>query len=183
MAKIETTSLLNDLKKRTEFCIKEAKKLLKQKEEALNNRPNPETWSAAQCLDHLKQYGNYYLDHMETQMAKAQNGPDAFFGPGFIGNMFAKSMIHSPKMTKMQSPADKVPSASNFDKSVVNTFIDQQKQYLDIIKLAESKNLNKIKVPITISKWVKLKLGDTLRVTVYHNERHVIQAVNAIKNN
>ena len=39
MAKIETTILLSELKVKTEFCIKEAKKFLKQNEVKLNNRP------------------------------------------------------------------------------------------------------------------------------------------------
>ena len=85
-------------------------------------------------------------------------------------------------MTKMQSPGDKVPSKSSYDKSIINDFIDQQKEFLDLLKKSENINLNKPKIRISISKFVKLKLGDALRVNIYHNERHVIQALNAIKN-
>ena len=37
-------------------------------------------------------------------------------------------------------------------------------------------DLNKTKTAISISKLIKLKIGDTFRVVVYHNERHLIQA-------
>jgi hypothetical protein len=36
-----------------------------------------------------------------------------------------------------------------------------------------------IKTSISISSFIKLRLGDTLRLVVYHNWRHLIQAKNA----
>ena len=42
-------------------------------------------------------------------------------------------------------------------------------------------NLNKVKTNITISKLIKLKLGDTFRFLTYHNERHIIQALKAVE--
>lgn len=42
--------------------------------------------------------------------------------------------------------------------------------------MARNKDLGKIKTSISISKWIKLKLGDTFRVIIYHNERHIVQA-------
>lgn len=182
MSKVETSVLLNDLKSRTEFCIKEARKLLKVKESRLNDRPNPETWSAAQCLDHLNQYGDFYLPEITKAIKDSDTTPNTYFGPGFIGNMFAKAMLPRPATTKMQAPADKIPSKADLNHEVINTFIDQQKEYLEILKDAESVNLNKIKIKVTISKWVKLKLGDALRVTIFHNQRHVQQAINVLKN-
>ena len=42
-------------------------------------------------------------------------------------------------------------------------------------------DLGKIKIPISIAPFVKIKLGDTLRFIVYHNERHIVQAQNILK--
>jgi hypothetical protein len=183
MAKVETSALITDLKSKTEFCIKEAKRFLKQNEDKLNNRPNPESWSTLQCLDHLNQYGEYYLPELTTAIENSKHSTQPTFSPGFIGNMFAKAMIPHSKTTKMQSPIDKAPTLSKLDKSVLNTFLEQQKQYLEILNLSNTADLNKSKVKVTISKFVKLKLGDALRVTIYHNERHVLQAIKALKNN
>ena len=85
--------------------------------------------------------------------------------------------------SKMQSPVDKAPAKSDLSKDILNTFMDQQKSFLEVLKMAESKNLNKVKIKITISKWIKIKLGDALRVTIYHNERHILQAIKVLKNN
>ena len=168
---------------RTEFCIKEAKKLLKQKEEVLNKKANPETWSKLQCIDHLNQFGAFYLNEIREAIDQNTNSSTSVFTPGFMGNIYAKAMKHSPKMTKMQSPPNMAPAKGNLSKEVINKFIDQQKEYLDIIKLAKNKNLNKPKLEVTISKFLKIKLGDVLRINIYHNERHIIQAINtSIKN-
>lgn len=72
------------------------------------------------------------------------------------------------------------PFEKNLDQSVIDKFIKQQKELLDLLKLAESKNLTKIRTRISISKWIKLRLGDTFRVVIYHNFRHIKQAEKAI---
>tara|TARA_R110002050_G_scaffold300621_1_gene470994 strand:- start:18728 stop:19279 length:552 start_codon:yes stop_codon:yes gene_type:complete len=183
MAKIDTSVLLNDLKTKTEFCIKEAKRLVKQREEKLNDHPNPETWSALQCIDHLNKYGDYYLPELNAAMNDSSLPPSSHFSPGFVGNIFAKAMHPTVGKSKMQSPVDKAPAKSDLSKDILNTFMDQQKSFLEVLKMAESKNLNKVKIKITISKWIKIKLGDALRVTIYHNERHILQAIKVLKNN
>lgn len=50
---------------------------------------------------------------------------------------------------------------------------------LEILKNATSVNLNKTKTGISIAPWIKIKLGDTLRVVILHNQRHMEQALNA----
>ncbi len=41
--------------------------------------------------------------------------------------------------------------------------------------------MNVIKIPLSITRLVKLKLGDTFRFLVAHEQRHFVQARNAIK--
>jgi hypothetical protein len=42
-------------------------------------------------------------------------------------------------------------------------------------------NLNKAKVPISIAKFIRLKLGDVFNFLIAHNHRHVLQAERALK--
>jgi len=41
---------------------------------------------------------------------------------------------------------------------------------------AKAINLVKAKTPVSLTRLLKLRLGDTLRFLVYHIERHVLQA-------
>ncbi len=49
-----------------------------------------------------------------------------------------------------------------------------------IIESAEKVNLRKVRIPISISQIIRLRLGDALLFVVYHNERHVQQALNTL---
>ena len=177
---MERSHLLADLKKRTEFCIKQAKRLLKLNENRINERPSNSAWNALQCLDHLNQYGRFYIPEIKMRMDSSKSIHSSKFSSGFIGNTFAKSMLPKVKLTKMQAPKNMEPN-NNLTKETINTFIEQQKEYLHLLQIAEQKDLNKIKVNITLSKWIRIKLGDAFRVTIYHNERHILQACKAAK--
>ena len=55
-----------------------------------------------------------------------------------------------------------------------------QTELLSIIESAEEVNLRKVKVPISISKIIRFRLGDALLFVAYHNERHMQQALNVM---
>ncbi|WP_353959979.1 hypothetical protein [Chryseobacterium tructae] len=74
------------------------------------------------------------------------------------------------------------PIHSQLNKGVVNEFIQQQQQLLDLLEKAKHINLEKTKTAISISKLITLKLGDTFRFVIYHNQRHIVQAEKVIKN-
>jgi hypothetical protein len=64
----------------------------------------------------------------------------------------------------------------------IETFEKDQLHLLTILTQAEEVNLRKIKVPLSISKIIRLRLGDALQFVIYHNERHMQQALNIIEN-
>jgi hypothetical protein len=59
---------------------------------------------------------------------------------------------------------------------VVSEFIRQQEHLLQLIRISRKRDLNKIKIPISLTKYIRINLGDTLRFIVAHNERHMRQA-------
>lgn len=90
-------------------------------------------------------------------------------------------MLPKEKLNKMKTIKSMNPVGSNLDKSVLDKFINQQKTLLELLKQAKKVNLTKTKTGISISKWIKLRLGDTFRVVIYHNLRHMIQAEKVVK--
>jgi len=73
------------------------------------------------------------------------------------------------------------PNNSQLDASVLDTFLYQQQQLIKLLDQCENINLTKTKTAISISKLIKLRLGDTLRVVIYHNWRHVVQAKKVVE--
>lgn len=186
--KISTEKLIADLIERTRQNLNQAEEFNAQPEKTLNWKPAPESWSALECLAHLNLYGNFYLPEIQRRINSAAKPAEENFKSGWLGNYFAKMMLPREKLNKMKTFKDKDSNDRQLNKKTLIEFIDQQKQLLDLLHQARGVSLNKTRTSISISKWIKLKLGDTLRVVIYHNQRHLVQASKAtaqyfVKNN
>jgi hypothetical protein len=62
----------------------------------------------------------------------------------------------------------------------VANFIQHQKELIGIVQKAANVSLRKVRIPISISKLIRLRLGDALMFVIYHNERHVQQVLSVI---
>jgi len=77
---------------------------------------------------------------------------------------------------KHKALKDYIPAPTLDAHAVVAEFIQQQEALLSYLKQAQHTDLNAVKIPISIFKWLKLKLGDVLQFLIAHNERHLVQA-------
>ncbi|WP_025666369.1 DinB family protein [Aquimarina megaterium] len=173
--KIVSKELLQDLVERTRKNINEAEKYNQLPIEKLNWRNTPESWSILECLEHLNLYGDFYLPEIENRMLTSKRKNVPVFTSGLLGNYFAKMMLPREKLNTMKTFKDKDPINSDLDKRCIDRFIAQQHKTLELLDMARNKDLSKIKTSISISKWITLKLGDTFRVLIYHNQRHIAQ--------
>lgn len=178
--KIRTEELIFDLVERTKYNLSKAERFKSVPIEKLNSRPSAESWSALECLEHLNLYGDFYLPKIRNRINNSKYPPEEFFYSGLLGNYFSKSMLPKEKLKKMKTFKDKDPIGSQLDLSTLNRFLEQQKTLMELLELSKNVSLNKTKTAISISRFIKLKLGDTFRVLVYHNQRHLIQAQNAL---
>lgn len=179
--KIKSTQLLKELTANTENHIKRVSAFLEMPDDKLNQRDGPKSWSVLECIEHLNRYGDYYIPTMRERMEANSKPADELFKSGMLGNYFANTMLPKAKMKKMPTFKDKNPLGSSLDKSTIRRYNQQQLDMLGLLETAEHKNLNSIKIPITISRFIKFKLGDTFRFLIYHNERHIQQAERVIK--
>lgn len=173
---MDTNTLIDELIELTNQHIEEANGFKKLSDEKLNSKPSQTSWSILECLEHLNLYGDFYIPEINSRMNNSSAKSSKKFKPGLLGNYFAKSMLPKEKLNTMKTFKNMNPNGSNLDSSIIDRFLKQQYELLEILKKAESKNLNKIKTSISISNLIKLKLGDTLRVVIYHNKRHIVQA-------
>lgn len=173
---ILTEDLIKELVIRVEKHLAFGEMLLLKTDTELNKRLTNESWSVLECLAHLNLYGNFYLPEIKHQIQKSNTKNELVFKSGLLGNYFAKSMLPKEKLNKIKAFKSMNPIHSSLSKTTVANFIDQQKQLLTLLTEAQNVNLNKVKISISIAKFIKLKLGDTFRFVIYHNERHVLQA-------
>jgi hypothetical protein len=121
-------------------------------------------------------YGYFYLPEIQNRITASGFESSLFFKSGLLGNYFANILKPHEKLNKMKTLKDKNPIGSNLDRKVLSVFMQQQLETLALLEQAKSVSLSKTKTGISIAKWLKLKLGDTFRVVMYHNERHLAQA-------
>ena len=185
---MQTEVLLTDLMNRTQQLIREAESLKEKPEDFLNRKPGPESWSVLECLEHLNRYGRFYLPEIGRRIGERSSSSspsvplqrgrkEAVFKSGWLGNYFANSMLPKEKLNKMKTFKSMNPINSKLDKQVITEFLEQQREMLRLLTESRKVSLNKTRTDISISKLIKLKLGDTFRFVIYHNERHMAQAL------
>ncbi|MEM1326445.1 MAG: DinB family protein [Bacteroidota bacterium] len=180
---MQAVQLIDDLVERTKDNLNRAQLLKTQPESTLNYKPKAECWSALECLEHLNRYSDFYVPEMRQRMKASTATAADTFTSGWLGDKLAKSLLPQSQggAQKMNSPKKMNPKGSQLDKSVVDTFIRYQYGLLDLLKEARQKNLSTIKTGITLTQLIKLRLGDTFRVVIYHTQRHLGQAERAVK--
>lgn len=172
---MQSDKLIQALQQVTEANIIDAQMFKLLSLDQLNQREGDASWSVLECIEHLNRYGDFYIPEIENKLKGFEHLAKADkFSSGPIGNYFAKSML--PGSKKMKTFKTMNPIGSKLDISVLDKFIQQQKKLLELLEKASRSDLNKIKTSISITKLIRLKLGDTFRVVIYHNQRHVEQA-------
>ena len=163
----------------TETATAKVKQFKDLPETQLNFKENPEKWSILECIEHLNRYGDYYLPEIEKSLLSKQNAinDSHVYKSGIIGNYFANLMkVKNGKIVRMKTPGDKNPAGSKLTSLTLDRFLKQQEMLKSLLSQSRTADLTKIKVPISLARFIRLRLGDTLRFFVYHIERHVIQA-------
>ena len=176
------TDLLHKLTERTQENLAAGQDFLALQSSTLHLRPRPDAWTALECLAHLNHYGDYYLTEIQSRIKETKhNKPTETFTSSWLGNKFATGMKPGEETTKITTfkSADPRNHGKDFNYNTVHEFIRQQEQMLGLLEQAARVNLTRTKTGISISNLIKLRLGDTLRVVVYHNWRHVEQAQKA----
>jgi hypothetical protein len=187
LRKMTTSQLIEELKRITQSNID----LVNQKFSALNEqqknwRKDLDSWSINDVFSHLNEFSSYYHTAFSAKIERTRfREPKEVFISSPLGRSAWKSMKLGNAQNikrKFKSPRSYNPT---FNPSLVSTdsiskFEKNQQELVQIIDLAATINLRKAKIAISISKIVRLKFGDALLFVVYHNERHLQQALNIL---
>lgn len=183
MKSFNSIDLLQELQADVRQLVLTATYLQKEDPELLMIAPGPGKWSIAQIVAHLNSYGRYYLPAIEKSL-RSNKPSKRDFTPGWFGNYFTKIMKPGADgriRSKMNSPKDHRPTSDLDVASVFDDFMNQQQGLLNLLEGAKQKNIEAIRTPISISKFIKLKVGDTFRFLIAHEQRHFLQISNTVR--
>ena len=182
---IEQNALIDELTALTEEAIAAAYNFRLLPERTLNFKKSAPEWSILECLEHLNLYGDYYLPEIQKRLLSTEfHVGKEVFKSGIIGNYFANLIkVKNGKVKKMRTTKDKDPNNSKLTITTIDRFLGQLESLKVLLNQSRSVHLTRIKTNISLTRFIKLKLGDTLRFVVYHNERHVLQALRTWQTN
>ncbi len=186
MQTFNTQELLDNLAGQSNQLLVYVKTLAHHSSEEELQRSQPGKWSAIQVIEHLNSYYRFYLPAIEKEMNGSDSTTASLFKPGWLGNYFTHMM--EPRKNgvisnKMKTPKNHRPVAGINSSIVIKEFIAHQQKLLALLAVAATKDINKIKVGVSLTKLLKLKLGDVFRFIVAHNNRHYLQIQNTLKAN
>ncbi len=191
MSKIDSKALIKTLEEQLSQINQEFEQIVKEHDaDFLRHKPGKKQWSAIECIQHLYLTNKYYLPKLEKALSKAQQAvatPKDIYKPGFFGNYLYKSMKPvNGEITKKVGTfgsinPDKKYAQTTLDvEKVCANFRKQQTEIKKLLVLAEEVGLDNGRVPSLIGPIMSFKPGDVFRFLLAHEERHLIQAKNAI---
>ena len=171
------SQLLKALESKIECHLQQAVSIYQNLSNLELNRPSASGgWSIAQCLEHLNSYGDYYVPQICKAIMGYQGTPGASAKRGCFGNYFIKMMDPDLSVKRFKAFKGHIPASSLNGHDVVARFIGQQEELIGLLRMATQVDLDSIRIPISISRLIRLKLGDTFEFLTMHNERHIRQA-------
>ena len=178
---METTdklALLNHLENQVETHLQHAiQKYQNSNDKILLNPSCIGGWSVAECLGHLNAYGNYYIPLFEKGINQSPDNANAnTIKSSWLGRRAINSMNPETGKKKFKAFKAYIPPINLDAKTTVAEFINQQERILQVLRTARMKDIQKIQIPISIAKFLKLNLGDALQFLITHSERHIQQA-------
>lgn len=183
--KMETDKMLAELAAEVMTVTKTIADCTGLSNEMLNAQPSAGKWSLAQVVEHLNTYNRYYIPLMQQTLPTAGTGSGTY-KPGWLGDYFTKSMYSEVKTAnrvanKMSAMKGHIPDARLDGAKVISEFVVAQSQLSELLMAMKGKDLASVKIPITISRFIKISLGDAARFLVAHQVRHLLQVKNAMQ--
>lgn len=180
--------LIHDVKLITQYGIEFVKKkLIHLAPNQVNWSPSASSWSISEILAHLNAYTIFYNASLSERLNTTRHNTPT---ESFISSPLGKSAWKSMKLGKEHNIKRKFKSPKNFNPRLepsllndhlVDEYIHLQNDFQVIVENSKNFNLRKVKTVISISKIVKLRLGDVLLFIAYHNERHIHQILTVLQ--
>lgn len=139
-------------------------------------RPGPDSWSIAECIDHLNATARVYLPSLDEGISDAIRGGVYGEGP-FKYNWLGRLSVRFSKLrVRLKAPDDVQPGGDRTRREILNAFRAYQVQYIDRLRQANGVDLARARVRLPISSWLRIPLGSGFQLMLVHSRRHLAQA-------
>lgn len=149
-------------------------------EDQFNWKPDPDSWSVAECIDHLNRVARGYVPAMSGTLSQADRGASGPFRYGWLGRKFIESL--SPESRPLKTAGAMKPGASGTDFSrldkqeTLDEFLALTDSFVQIVDEAKGVDLARVKMRSPFLWLLRLPIGAFIEALGQHAHRHLDQA-------
>jgi len=170
---------LDEVKAQFDVASARARQLLTgTSADALTRRPQPDRWSAAECVAHLTLTNQHYPPLIRGALEQAPPG-DGPYGMDFRGRML-RWILEPPYRSGVKTMPSMEPQAGESPEQVLAGFLASQEELLRLLEAARGKALGKTTITSPFSKRMRYNAYSCFQVLAAHERRHLWQAEQAL---
>ncbi|HEV2021451.1 MAG TPA: DinB family protein [Terriglobales bacterium] len=170
---------LDEVKAQFEAASSQAKQLLTgNSSDILTRRPQPERWSAAECIAHLTLTNQHYPLLIRGALEQAPPG-DGPYGMDFRGRLL-RWILEPPYRSGVKTMPSMEPQRGASPEQVLAAFLASQDELLRLLEAARGKALEKTTITSPFSKRMRYNAYSCFHVLAAHERRHLWQAEQAL---
>jgi len=145
-------------------------------------RPNPSSWSAAECLSHLSISTESFLPVLTLAINDARKRNVVTKKPpkmDLLGRVL-RWFLEPPIRAKTKTAAPFVPKSIRAKAEAFGEFAALQSKLSELIQAARGLDLTRLRIVSPFDKRVKYNVFSAFRIVVAHQRRHLWQAEQAV---
>lgn len=146
--------------------------------ELMGRRPVPESWSVAECLNHLTLTADAYAPVVREALAEGRRHNLRGSGKHFRMEPVAWLLawwLEPPYRFRSRTPAAFVPATSDPAEALPH-FLERQQQLLGLLAEANGLALERLQIASPFARQVRYSVYSAFRLIAVHERRHLWQA-------
>lgn len=147
--------------------------------EQLNWKPAPDSWSIAQCLDHLIRTNESYLPQLAA-ISQGEKRQTLWERAPLLPRLFGRLLLRASQpdgQGKMQAPKSFRPLQSNLPVETPTHFLAHNRALIRQYRALPQDGLRRHRLTSPASKVIVLRLEEVVLILPAHEQRHLQQAL------
>ncbi len=145
-------------------------------------RPDPTSWSAAECLAHLTITSEMFMDPLRSAIERARSKrktPRRSARMDLMGSIL-RWFMEPPIRSRMKTSAPLVPRSVRPKSEAFGEFASFQDKLIDLLRTGRDIDLSRQKIVSPFDTRVRYNLFSAFRIIAAHQRRHLWQAEQAV---
>lgn len=146
---------------------------------ALQRKPGPGAWSAAECIEHLSVATEKYVRRIARALESGERRPPRDGARHTLWGRFWLWLLAPPVKRRLPVPPPLVPLSAPARQELLARFDASHGALMRLLEETDSVDRTRIKVASPASKYIHLSILDAFAILASHGRRHLVQAERA----